>query len=90
MEISSYFTSSHLNTHGLTQGSGIRPRQSEFRRNLSISVRSETNFVLQISKIHRIESEIGTEFFSKMNPRTLIDVNASVVKQILKNRKKER
>jgi len=71
MEISSYFTSSHLNTHGLTQGSGIRPRQSEFRRNLSISVRSETNFVLQISKIHRIEYEIGTEFFFQNESQNL-------------------
>ena len=71
MEISSYFTSSHLNTHGLMQGFGIRLRQSEFWRNLSISVRSKMNFVLQISKIHQIESEIGTEFFSKMNPKTL-------------------
>ena len=71
MEISSYFTSIHLHTHGLTQGSGIQPRQSKFRWNLSISVRSKTNFMLQISKIHRIESEIGTDFFPKMNPRTL-------------------
>jgi hypothetical protein len=35
---------------------------TEFRRNSSISVRSETNFMLHISKIHRIDSEIHPNF----------------------------